>query len=187
MRLPPATRLVVLVDGHPRHDRLFEQVRRRLWEELASLEVEVNEDKTRIVNLASGESFDFLGFRILRVRSIRGKWFALKLPTVKKRTAVLRKLKDVFRSHRSQPASRVIQEINPILTGWVDYFAHGHASRSFSYTRDWVEKKVRRHLARNSKRHGFGWKRWSRRRLYTHLGLFNRYRVHGPTQKALPA
>ena len=179
--------LVVLVDGHPRKDRLFEQVRRRLWEELASLEVEVNEDKTRIVNLASGESFDFLGFRILRVRSIRGKWFALKLPTVKKRTALLRKLKDVFRSHRSQPASRVIQKINPILRGWVDYFAHGHASRSFSYVRDWVEKKVRRHLARNSKRHGFGWKRWSRRRLYTHLGLFHRYRVHGPTQKALPA
>jgi RNA-directed DNA polymerase len=51
-----------------------------------------------------------------------------------------------------------------------------------------VAKKVRRHLARNSKRTGFGWKRWSRRWLYTHLGLFAAYRVnHGPRQKALPA
>jgi hypothetical protein len=37
-----------------------------------------------------------------------------------------------------------------MLLGWVDYFAHGHASRCFSYVRDWVEKKVRRHLSRNS-------------------------------------
>jgi RNA-directed DNA polymerase len=178
--------LVVLVDDHPQDDRLFGQVRRRLREELDSLEVEVNEEKTRIVNLTRGESFDFLGFRIRRVRSRRGKWFALKLPLVKKRTELLRKLRDVFRSHRSQPASRVIREINPILRGWVNYFAHGHASRCFSYVRDWVEKKVRRHLARNSKRSGFGWKRWSRRWLYTHLGLFGAYRGHGPSQKALP-
>jgi RNA-directed DNA polymerase len=47
---------------------------------------------------------------------------------------------------------------------------------------------VRRHLARNSKRTGFGWKRWSRRWLYTHLGLFRGFRVNrGPRQKALPA
>jgi RNA-directed DNA polymerase len=161
-------------------------VRRRLQEELDSLEVEVNEEKTRIVNLAGGESFDFLGFRILRARSRRGKWFALKLPTVKKRTALLQELKGVFRSHRSQPAGRVIREINPIVEGWVNYFAHGHASDCFSYVRDWVEKMIRRHFARNSKRSGFGWKRWSRRWLYTHLGLFGGYRVRGPQPKALP-
>jgi hypothetical protein len=57
---------------------------------------------------------------------------------------------------------RVIELINPILRGWVNYLGHGHAGRCFSYVPDWVEKKVRRHLARNSKRHGFGWKRWSK-------------------------
>jgi RNA-directed DNA polymerase len=42
-------------------------------------------------------------------------------------------------------------------------------------------------LARNSKRGGFGWKRWSKRWLYGTLGLFGAYRVnHGPRQKALP-
>jgi RNA-directed DNA polymerase len=105
---------------------------------------------------------------------------------VKKRTALLKRLKVVFRSHRSQPVARVIELINPVLRGWVNYFAHGHASRCFSYIRDWIEKKIRRHLARNSKRSGFGWKRWSRRWLYTHLGLFSGYRVHRSQQKALP-
>jgi len=178
--------IVVLVEGHPCHDRLFAQVSRRLREELALLEVEVNEEKTRCVDLERRESFDYLGFSIRRVRSRRGKWFALRLPTVKKRTALLKRLKVVFRSHRSQPVGRVIELINPILRGWVNYFAHGHPGRCFSYVRNWVEKKIRRHLARNSKRSGFGWKRWSTRWLYTHLGLFSGYRVQRSQQKALP-
>jgi len=179
--------IVILVDGHPRHEPLLGTVARRLREELAKLEVEVNEEKSRTVDLGQGESFGYLGFDIQRVRSRSGKWLPLRLPKPKKRTELLGKLKVVFRSFRSQPVQRVIERINPILRGWVNYFAHGNASGCFSYVRDWVEKKVRRHLARNSKRTGFGWKRWSRRWLYTHLGLFAAYRVnHGPRQKALP-
>jgi RNA-directed DNA polymerase len=49
-----------------------------------------------------------------------------------------------------------------------------------------VEKKVRRHLMRARNRKGFGWKRWSRRRLYDTLRLFNDYRVSRPQPKALP-
>jgi RNA-directed DNA polymerase len=179
--------LVVLVDGHQRQDWLLEVVSRRLREELAKLEVEVNEEKSRTVDLVKGESFGYLGFDIKRVRSRSGAWFALRTPTVRKRTELLRELKAVFRSHRSQPVQWVITQINPILRGWVNYFAHGNASRCFSFIRDWLEKKVRRHLARNSKRPGFGWKRWSRRWLYSHLGLFSEYRVSYRTlQKALP-
>ena len=71
----------------------------------------------------------------------------------------------------------MIEKINPILRGWVKYFAIGHSSRCFSYIRDWVEKKIRRHLARACQRRGFGWKRWSREWLYGTLGLFSEYRV----------
>lgn len=105
-----------------------------------------------------------------------------------KRTELLGRLRVVFRSLRSQPVGRVITLINPILRGWVNYFSHGNASRCFSHIRDWVEKKVRRHLSRNSTRSGFGWKRWSRAWLYDALGLFSAYRVHrGPRLTALPA
>ena len=188
VRFPRATRLVVLVDGQPGHERLLRQVDGRLREELAKLEVEVNEEKSRTVDLVRGESFGYLGFDIRRVRSRTGRYFALAIPKLKKRTELLAKLKVAFRSLRSQPVQRVIALINPILRGWVNYFGHGHASRCFSYVRDWVEKKVRRHLARNSKRHGFGWKRWSKSWIYRTLGLFSAYRVsYRPRQKALPA
>ena len=56
--------------------------------------------------------------------------------------------------------------MNPVLRGWVNYFAVGHSSECFSFIRDWVEKKIRRHLGRARNRKGFGWKRWSRRWLY---------------------
>ena len=118
---------------------------------------------------------------------MRGAWRAHYTPKLKKRTALLRKLKDVFRSYQSQPVDRVVQLINPILRGWVQYFAVGHASECFSYIKDWVEKKMRRHLLRARNRRGFGWKRWNRHWLYDTLGLFNGYRVRRPMPKVAPA
>ena len=83
---------------------------------------------------------------------------------------MLLKLKEIFRRYQSQPIDRVIALINPILRGWVRYFAVGDASRCFSFIKDWVEKKVRRHLMRARKRRG----------------LFNNYWVHRPRLKVLP-
>ena len=77
----------------------------------------------------------------------------------------------------AQPVDWVVDLINPILRGWVNYFAVGHSSRCFGFVRDWVEKKTRRLLMRARKRGGFGWKRWSRGWLYDTLGLFNDYQV----------
>ena len=147
-------------------------------QELAELQVEVNEEKSRRVDLQQGESFGFLGFEFRRVRSRRGRRMPLLLPKGKKRTALLGKLKEIFRSSRSQPVAEVIEKINPILRGWVKYFAIGHSSRCFSYIQNWVEMKIRRrHLARACQRRGFGWKRWGREWLYGTLGLFSEYRV----------
>ncbi|WP_018310241.1 group II intron reverse transcriptase/maturase [Cupriavidus sp. UYPR2.512] len=181
--------LVVLIDAHPRHAWLLGAVSRRLREEFAKLQVEVNEEKSRTVDLDCGESFGFLGFDFRRLRSIKRQvWRAHYTPKLKKRTALLRKLKEVFRRYQSQPVDRVVQLINPVLRGWVNYFAVGHSSECFSFIQDWVEKKVRRHLGRSRNRQGFGWKRWSRRWLYDELKLFNGYRVRrGPSTKASPA
>jgi RNA-directed DNA polymerase len=179
--------LVILIDAHPRHDWLMAAVEKRLREELAKLQVQINEEKSRDVDLGRGESFGFLGFDFRRVRSRRGIWRANYTPKLKKRTALLRKLKDVFRRYQSQSVDRVVQLINPVLRGWVNYFAVGHSSECFSFIKDWVEKKVRRHMGRAQNRKGFGWKRWSRQWLYETLRLFNGYRVRRPMSKVAPA
>lgn len=170
--------LVVLVDGyHGRWDWLARLVYQRLIEELAKLDVQINEDKTRWVDLTKDESFSFLGFDFRRVKTRRGVWGVRYTPTMKARTRLTQKLKEVFRRFRSQPVDRVIVLINPILRGWVNYFRVGHSSKCFGYVKDWVEKKIRRHLMRARQRRGFGWKRWSRAWLYEQLGLFANYRV----------
>ncbi len=69
----------------------------------------------------------------------------------------------------------------------MNYFAVGHSSRCFSFIKDWVDKKIGRHMLRARKRRGFGWRRWSRRWLYETLGLFNGYRVRRGPPKARPA
>ena len=180
---------MILVDSHPRQQWLRQAVEKRLREELAELQVEVNEEKSRRVDLQRRESFGFLGFEFRRVRNRRGRWMPLLLPKGKKRTALLGKLKAIFRDSRSQPVGGVIEKIHPILRGWVQYFAIGHSSRCFSYVRDWVEKQIRRHLARACQRRGFGWKRWSRAWLYDTLGLFSGYRVsyHASASAVVPA
>ena len=169
--------LVILVNNDRRQDWLMEAVPRRLREELAKLDVRLNEEKSRLVDLSRGESFGFLGFDFRRARSLRGRWRPQYTPQRKKRTALLRELKEGFRRFQSQPVEALIAEVNPKLRGWVNYFRIGHASRCFAFVRQWVEKKVRRHLMGARNRRGFGWKRWSTAWLHETLGLFADYRV----------
>ena len=178
--------LVILIDAYKRHDWLIGAMD-RLREEFAKLQVEVNDEKSRMVDLERGESFGFLGFDFRYLRSLRGVWRPHYTPKLKKRTALMRELKEVFRRYRSRPIEQVISLINPMLRGWVNYFAVGHSSECFSFIKDWVEKKVRRQLAHARKCKGFGWERWSRQWLYDTLRLFNGYRVRRNGPKVAPA
>lgn len=175
--------LVILIHADPRHGWLLKAVDKRLREELAKLHVQINEEKSRTVNLARGESFGFLGFEFRRVRNLAGRWRPQYAPRLKKRTALLQTLREVFRRHRSQPVQWVVEQINPILRGWVNYFAIGYSSRCFQFVKRWVEIKVRRHLMRARKCRGLGWDRWSTQWLHANLGLFIGYRLRRDLRK----
>jgi len=169
--------LVVLVDGFRKWEWLLRAAYKRLEEEFEKLDVQLNQEKTRIVDLSRDKTFSFLGFDYRRFKTRRGVWGVRVTPRMKARTALLRELKEVFRRHQSQPVDRVIYLINPILRGWANYFRVGNSSECFGYIKDWVEKKIRRHLMYARKRRGFGWNRWSRAWFYETLGLFNDYGV----------
>ncbi len=169
--------LVVLVDGFGKWEWLLKAAYKRLVEEFEKLDVQMNQEKTRIVDLSRDETFSFLGFDYRRAKTRRGVWGVRVTPRMKARTALLRDLKEVFRRHQSQPVDRVIYLINPILRGWVNYFRVGNSSECLGYIKDWVEKKIRRQLMYARKRRGFGWNRWSNAWFYDTLGLFNDYGV----------
>lgn len=169
--------LVVLVDGFRKWRWLVKAVMKRLRQEFQKLGVELNTEKTKVVDLSAGGVFSFLGFHFRRAITRNGKVGVLFMPTMKARKSLTQKLKVIFRRFQSQPISRVISIINPILRGWVNYFRVGMSSRCFGYVKDWVVKKIRRHLMKARGYRVFGWDRWSRSWLYRELGLFRDYYV----------
>jgi len=169
--------LIILIDGYRKWQWLEKAINIRLRQELLKIKVELNEEKTKTVDLKNGETFSFLGFDFRRVKTKQGKIGIQKTPRMRARTALLTKLKEIFRRHVSQPVGRVTNLINPILRGWINYFRIGNSSRCFGYVKDWVGKKVRRHLMKSRGLKGFGWERWSKRDLYEKMGLYNDYQI----------
>lgn len=169
--------LVILIDGHYKWDWLYQAVFKRLCQELTKLDVKLNLEKTRQIDLVKGESFSFLGFDYRRTKTLKGKWSISRKPKIDARKKLFKNIKEIFRKYRSQPLDRVIYLINPILRGWVNYFRVGNSGRCFTHVKDWVEKKARRHLMRARKQRGFGWSKWSREWLYQNLNLYSDYKV----------
>ena len=151
--------MVLCVEAHRRHAGRLHAVEPRLREALAVLAVTINEEKSRTVDLARGATCSVLGCDFRRVKSRRGAWRPWSTPMRKKRTALLGKLKEIFRRDESQPVERVVDLINPILRGWVRSCAVGDSHRCCGGSKDWVAQPGRRHRRRARTRTGGGWKR----------------------------
>ncbi len=147
--------MVILVDGFKKWEWLLKAAYKRLSEEFERLGIQMNYEKTRIVDLSCDETFSFLGFDYRRVKTQRGVWGIRITPRMKARTALLRDLKEVFRRHKSQPVDRVIYLINPMLRGWANYFridnSYGAARSLTVYARAqlrifWRRRKQRKRI-----------------------------------------
>ncbi len=88
--------LVILVDGFWKWAGLTVAVHKRLLGELKKLDVQVNKEKTRMIDFTQDESFYFLGFDFRRIKTRRGRWGLRMTPRMKARTALLRKLREIF-------------------------------------------------------------------------------------------
>jgi group II intron reverse transcriptase/maturase len=167
--------IVITVSGHHTKRGWAERARQRLQEQIAPLGVELNLEKTRVVDTLRGEAFGFLGFDLRRVRKRSGEGhFILLTPKKKARKAVKAKVRDIIAGGGATPATELVKRINATLAGWVNYFRVGNSSRAFSEVRDYVEMKVRTLLTRRKRRRksSVGWRRWSNEYLYDVLGLY---------------
>lgn len=149
----------------------------RLREILERLDLELNEEKSRVVE-AEKETFDFLGFTYRRVWNREGtKRVTLYYPSKKSRKRVREKVKRVLDPKVPISTSELIVRVNVLLRGWVNYFRVGNSSEVLYNIRWYVETKLRRVLQRRAGRYGLGWNRYDRTYLYRRLGLYDDYRV----------
>lgn len=172
--------IVITVSGHHTKRGWAARALQRLQEQIAPLGVELNTEKTRMVNTLQGEAFGFLGFELRRVRKRSGDGhFILMTPKKKARKAIKAKVRDIIRRGGATPAPVLVKRINAALGGWVNYFRVGNASRAFSEVRDYVEMKVRTLLTRRKRRRksSVGWRRWSNEYLYDVLELYWDWKV----------
>ena len=182
--------MVVLIDGHPRWQPPVEEIRKRLEVELRKVEVELNEEKTRIVDISKGGSFGFLGFDLREANNRVGKRFILRTPKKKKQSELLRRVGRILRFSRHRKLPEVLDRIRPVIMGWVNYFRVGNSCRAFDWLRFEIMRKIRRFVMKQKGRRGCGWKRWSNEAIYKKWGLVNQYQVqyfYRSTVKVSPA
>ena len=174
--------LVVLVSAHPRAAHWAKVVEQRLREELGALDLTVNEEKSKLVDFAAGEPFDFLGytFRWVPQRNDPGKKMVLRRPQKKKRTRFLHELGQTLRKCLHIPIAEVVRNVvNPRVRGWVNFFRWGNAGYDLSFVCHEVDKKVRRFASRQrpKRKGGRSWTTWSPEEIYKKWGLYNDYHV----------
>ena len=179
--------IVITVSGHHTKRGWAERALQRLHEQFAPLGVELNKEKTKVVDALKGEAFGFLGFDLRRVRRRKADGhYILMTPKKKARQAIKAKIRDLIEHGGATPVKMLVANINAALKGWVAYFRVGHASRAFNEVRDYVEMKIRTLLTRRKRRRktNVGWRRWSSTYLYETLGLYWDWKIH-PLPSAL--
>ena len=167
--------IVITVSGHHTKRGWAERALQRLCEQADLIGVKLNMEKTKVVNILSGEPFGFLGFDIRRIKSReKNRYYISMTPKKKARQAIKAKIREIIRCGGSTPAKELIKRINTVVAGWAEYFRVGNSSRAFSEVRDYLEMKVRTLLTRRKRRRkrSVGWRRWSNEYLYVVLGLF---------------
>ncbi len=134
------------------------------------LGLEINREKTRIVNLRQpGQSLDFLGYTFRYDRDRQGRpWRYLNLEPSRKaldrEREKLRVLTGPNQCHT--PVPELIDRLNRHLRGWSGYFRLGYPRKAFRRINFFVNARLARHLQRRSQR---GWRPRQGVSLYAHL------------------
>lgn len=123
---------------------------------LASLGLELNPDKTKVVDLGEGrEGFDFLGCHFharlsgrLWERGIR-RYYLHRWPSQRSMKRIRHRVKALTGRNRAHVDIRdVISDLNPILRGWGNYFRTGNAARKFNQLDSYVYRRLHRLLVK---------------------------------------
>jgi len=120
------------------------------------LGLEINREKTRVVNLKEeGASLDFPGFTFRYHDDLKGRgWQYLNVsPSAKALKKEREKLKEMTGPNQCfQPIPKLIESLNRQLDGWANYFRFGYPREAFREINRYVRDRLVQHLSRRSQR-----------------------------------
>ncbi|MBI4743969.1 MAG: group II intron reverse transcriptase/maturase [Actinobacteria bacterium] len=141
------------------------------------IKLKLNPKKTRIVNTEK-ESFDFLGYSFKKaLNPKKTKKVAYYYPSQKAEKEIKEKVKRITNPKRPIKTEQVIEELNPVIRGWVNYYRIANSSRKFGKIKWYVANKVRKFMVRRKNKKGYGYKEYPDEYLYKELGLYNDYTI----------
>lgn len=147
---------------------------------LEPLGLRLHPGKTRISCLIQGQDgFVFLGFEHRMVESWkhRGRWYLNKWPSPRAMASIRAKIRErTARRRASWPLEEVVEDLNPVLRGWGNYFRHGNSNRKFNAVDGYVHLRMAR-LA--STKYGLHGRNWATRFTYGWLTDLGIYRLTG--------
>jgi RNA-directed DNA polymerase len=129
----------------------------------------INREKTRVVRVGKGGSFDFLGFTFRRDRDLKGRGTTyLNVLPSKKAVAKERMSIRVLTDHRlgMLPVQTLVERLNLQLRGWAAYFDFGYPRQAFRRINWFARRRLWNHLSRRSQR---GHRKPDERSVYAHL------------------
>lgn len=138
---------------------------------MSKLGLTVNDKKTRLVKLPD-ERFDFLGYTVGWFYGFRGRPYWGTAPSKKsiKRLRERIHAETTSRWHGS-PVSTRVDELNPMLRGWANYFSQGPVKQIYRSIDDYAARRMRIWLRRRSGKRGTGYRQYSDQYLYEKLRL----------------
>jgi len=129
-----------------------ERVLRGIEAVLNDLGLQLNEDKTRVVD-ATREGFDFLGFTCTMLRNPKsGKRFPFVRPSKK----ALQRIRTEIKHHTSRrnyrlPSETIVHMLNKSVRGWTNYFYYRNCTKSFSRLNHYLQRRMFIYLRRKHK------------------------------------
>jgi RNA-directed DNA polymerase len=120
------------------------------------LGLEINREKTRVVNLRDkGASLDFLGFTFRYYDDLKGRvrQYLNVSPSAKALQKEREKVKEMTGSSQCyKPLPELIESLNRQLDGWANYFNFGYPRMAFREINWYVRDRLKQHLRRRSQR-----------------------------------
>jgi RNA-directed DNA polymerase len=126
-----------------------------------ALHLKVHPDKSRVMYVGDGaDGFDFLGFHHRMVMSLKfGKRYCQPSPSRKAMASVRAKVKAITapRHLLKRPMHEVVEELNPVLRGWGNYFRWGNSTRKFTQIDSYVHERLALFDSKKRKKRGRRW------------------------------
>jgi len=157
--------------------RVAVDVARRI---LKHLGVELHPQKTRIVHVRDG--FEFLGYLIklgkkklslppskIRSQAQQGALYAY--PKAKSISRFMDQVRQRTKRRTPLTTKELIEELNPLVRGWGEYYKRAHVRRLFHRLDGWIACRIWSHRYKHWC--NAGWKRLPKQVLYREHGLVN--------------